>query len=127
MQIIGTLSLTHHVKDWLVNSSHPRVLHVFDRVCNLINEDGDVLSIVAPQIGNGPFNVVIENDILFSKYVKIDSVISISGDQVTLGDLVLETANAQFWDASPDWEKLHRDRDHIADQLAKIPIPDSRL
>lgn len=127
MQLIGTLSLTQHVKDWLGNSSHPRILHVFDRACNLINEHGEVLSIVTPQIGIGPFNLVLEKDVLFLGYFNIESQISISADRLTFGELVIDTSNAELWNPCPDWERLHGNRAHIVHQLTKFPIPDTPL
>ena len=59
MQFINVLSVAPDVNNWLANSRLPRILYVFDRACNLINEPREVLSIVTPQIGNGPFNLVM--------------------------------------------------------------------
>ncbi len=71
MQRINAVSLTHNAKDWLTNSHYLRILHIFDNVCNLINERGEILSVVTPQIGNGPFNLVLEKDVLFSGYLRL--------------------------------------------------------
>jgi hypothetical protein len=49
------LSLAPAVNTWLKDSRHPRILHIFDSACNLINESREVLSIVTPQIGRGNF------------------------------------------------------------------------
>jgi len=59
MQLINALSIAPDVNSWLANSRQLRILHIFDRACNLINERRKVLSIVTQQIGNGPFNLVI--------------------------------------------------------------------
>lgn len=56
---VTALSLAPTVNDWRADSRQPRILHVFDHASNLINERGEVLSVVTPQIGNGPFNLVI--------------------------------------------------------------------
>ena len=85
MQSIKVLSLTSHVDDWLETTGHPRILHIFDRACNLINERREVLSIVTLQIGQGPFNLVLEDDICFTVHLKVESSISISPDQLHLG------------------------------------------
>src|SRR6478672_3669961 len=123
MQLIGTLSLTQHVKDWLANSNYPRILHVFDRVCNLINERNEVLSIVTHQIGHGPFSLVLESDALFSKALHVEAPVSISSNQLIVGDFLIDTAHADLWNPRPDWERLHGDRDHIAGQLNNILVP----
>src|SRR5215213_3923436 len=106
MQSINTLSFTPDVNNWLANTRHPRILHIFDRTCNLINERMEILSMVTPQIGNGPFNLVLEGDILLSEYLTIESSISILGDPLTLGDLFVKIADAKGWAPRPDWEVL---------------------
>jgi hypothetical protein len=37
----NALSLTAYVKAWLADAHDPRILHIFDRACNLINERGE--------------------------------------------------------------------------------------
>src|SRR6266536_640124 len=122
MQTIRALFLTHRVIDWLGSSNYPRILHVFDRGCNLTNEQNEVLSIVTSQIGRGPFNLVVQNEVLFSNDLNVNSPISISGNQLTLGNLIIDIADAQLWNPRPDWERLHAKRDHIIEQLESLPI-----
>lgn len=109
----NALSLTPAVNGWLANSHHPRVLHVFDRACNLINERGEVVSIVTPQIGNGPFNLVVETDFLFVEHLSIKLAVSVSSNHLALGNLNIFTAKATLWNPRPDWETLHSERDNI--------------
>ena len=118
--IINALSLAPDVNDWLANSRHPRILHVFDHACNLINERREVLSIVTPQIGNGPFNLVIEDDILFSDHLNLESPVSVFPNQLNLGDLTIHTEDAKLWSPRPDWETLHARRDDILSQLMSL-------
>jgi len=122
MQIINSLFLTTAVNEWLATSQQPRILHVFDHTCNLINEDRDVLSIVTPQIGNGPFNLVIEDDVLFSEQLSLQSQISNSPNHLSLGNLNINIEGAKLWSPRPDWEKLHARKDDILNQLTKLPI-----
>src|SRR5215207_5611185 len=123
MQSTSAYSITHNVRDWLANSHQPRVLHVFDRACNLINERRDILSIVTPQIGNGPFNLVLQEDICFSDSLRLESRVSVSPDQLHLGNLTIQTADAKPWSPRPDWERLHIRRDDIRDQMMSWLIP----
>ncbi|MBM3182056.1 MAG: DUF2877 domain-containing protein [Chloroflexi bacterium] len=113
MQSIKALSITPDARKWLTNSRHPHILHIFDHACNLINERKEVLSIVTREIGNGPFNLVIDVDIFFSEHLDLKSPISNSHSQLTLGDLTIHTVNAKLWSPRPDWEALHAKRDHI--------------
>lgn len=121
MQLLNVLSLTPHVNDWLASSRQPRVLHLFDHACNLINEDREILSIVIPTIGNGPFNLVVEDEICFSEYLSLESEVSTSPAQLHLGDLTVHTANAKIWNPCPDWEKLRARKDDIRHQLTQLP------
>jgi len=122
MQRINPLSLTHNAIDWLANSDHPRILHIFDNVCNLINERSEILSIVTPQIGNGPFNLVLEKDVLFSGYLSPESQILIFPTQLQLGDLTILTVTANLWSPIPDWETLHAKRPEILNQIISLPV-----
>jgi hypothetical protein len=120
---IKALSLTQDVKDWLANSRHPRVLHVFGEACNLINERSEVMSIVHAQVGNGPFNLVVENIVLFSEHLHSQSPISIPGNQLTLGGLILNMDRAKLWNPRPDWEMLHAKRDEIVGRFVSLHMP----
>src|SRR5688572_23940764 len=121
-QSIHALSLAPDVNNWLTNSRHSRVLHIFDRACNLINERGEVLSIVTPQIGNGPFNLVIESNIPFAAHLNLQSPVSISLSQLTLDHITIHTADARLWNPQPDWQKLHARKDDIRYQLSQLLI-----
>src|SRR5690349_18889945 len=122
IQRINAVSLTDNGKNWLANSDHPRILHIFDDACNLINERSEILSIVAPQIGNGPFNLVLEKAVLFPKYLSLDSQIRIFLTQLKLGDLTIQTGDANLWSPLPDWETLHAKRVAILSKLASLPV-----
>ncbi len=117
MQSINALSLAPAARDWLANSRHPRILHIFDHACNLINERRETLSLVTRQIGNGPFNLVIEDDVLFSDCLNARLPISIRANQLHLGDLTVNTFNAKLWPSRPDWKRLHAKRDLIFGRL----------
>ena len=122
MQTTKALSLTRNVNDWLANSSQPCVLHVFDGACNLLNERKEVLSIVTQGIGNGPFNLVVEDGFLFSEQLILESPVSASSAQLILGHLSVNTAQAKLWDPQPDWKQLHGRRSDILHQLASFPV-----
>ena len=123
MQFINALSLTPEVNYWLANTRHPRILHVFDRACNLLNERREVLSVVTPQIGNGPFNLVLEEEILLSEHLTIESSVFIPGDQLRLGNLIISPADARLWSPSPDWEMLHAKKAKFLNQITSLTVP----
>lgn len=123
MRPINSLSLAPDVNVWLANTHHPRVMHVFNHVCNLINERREVLSLVIPQIGNGPFNLVIGDDVLFSETLTARSPISVRANQLDLGDLNISTDKAKLWSPRPDWEMLHARSDQILNRIMSLRAP----
>jgi len=127
MTRINAVSLTYDVKDWMTNSSQPRILHVFDSACNLINERRKILSIVSPQIGNGPFNLVIEDDLLFSGHLRLESPVSVSIAQLILGNLTVSTGDATIWNPRPDWEVLYTKKTEIINQIASSSFVNHKL
>jgi len=122
MQNINALSLTSAVNDWLTNSHHPRILHIFDGACNLINEHREVLSIVTPQIGDGPFNMVIGEDICFAEHLSLQSPVSFSATQLHLGSLTICTEDVKLWNPCPDWKTLHNQKENILSTLTQLPF-----
>jgi len=126
MRTAQAVSRTPAVDHWLSNSSHPRVLHIFEHACNLINEHRQVLSIVGPAIGNGPFNLVIEENISFNQYLSPESSITLQAKEVFSGNLKIDLLNSQPWDPRPNWEVLHDKRADIIQRLAEAAIPDHR-
>lgn len=126
MRPINALTSVSTVNEWLANSRYPRILHVFDHACNLINERREVFSIVTPQIGNGPFNLVVEGGVLFSEHLNIESQISILENQIILGNLTIKVGNPKLWNPRPNWRMLHIKRDDIVNHLMKQSILDLR-
>ena len=114
MQSISAVSLTSNVNAWLANSRQPRVLHVFEHACNLINEHKDVLSVVSQGIGDGPFNLVVEDNVVFLDHLRLEFPIFNSLNLLKIGELTINTQNARLWAPRPNWENLHRRRDDIS-------------
>lgn len=121
MQVVHAKSLTDQVKSWLAASQQVRVLHVFEDVCNLINEEGEVLSVVAQKIGDGPFNLVVEGDILFSDHLNAESKISIQSNRLTLENLDIKIDQAELWSPHPNWAILYAKRNNILNQVTSLP------
>lgn len=119
---IKALSYTQVVYDWLEHTRHPRILHIFDAVCNLISERKEILSVVTSRIGDGPFNLVIGNGVLFSEQFNIETAISIHDNQLQIGVLAIDISNANLWNPHPGWKRLHGKRDEILNRLSSIEI-----
>lgn len=104
--IFYALTIAPFVQTWLQNSSAVSVLHVFERVCNLVNERREVVSLVATEVGAGPFNVVVGLKRPFLQDVTVETAVSIEGSCVQLGGLAIETAQATLWNPQPAWHKI---------------------
>lgn len=122
MRPINAISVTSDVYRWLTYSSRPRVLHIFDHTCNLINERGEVLSIVTSRIGNGPFNVLVDTNILFSKDIYVESQVTVLDSQLRVGNLIVNITGAELWNSCPDWVQLYRSREIILNQLQSLDL-----
>ena len=54
-------SFSRPVREWLEGGPGAvHVLAVFERACDLVTSDGEVIALVSPQIGDGPLNVVLD-------------------------------------------------------------------
>src|SRR5512146_119589 len=88
---------------WLAHTRIARCLHSFDRLCNLINERGEILSVVAPEIGNGPFNMVVADPVpSFIRDGDAMAPITITGGWLVCAGVTIDFRNAKLWSPKPD-------------------------
>lgn len=81
------------------------MLHIFRSVCNLIDDEGAVLSIVRREVGNGPFSALVE-EADFGHLVEADSQVRIEGSNLRIGSLALDFADVSEWNPSLAWGRL---------------------
>lgn len=98
--------ITPRVQEWLRNGRSARILHLFDEVCNLVNDQNEVLSLVSPQVGPGPFTMVLNSD--FTAGLALDQPISVDNTRqtLTIGSLVVDFGATAVWQPKPDWQQL---------------------
>jgi hypothetical protein len=87
-----------------------RVLASFERACDLITQRGTVVAFVHPQIGNGPFNVVLGSECSLKNW---SCGVVLTGDGKVLrirlneGDsAIIHFGEAVCWNPRPDWVLL---------------------
>ena len=97
-------SLTPAVRAWLRQTRHARILHIFGRVVNLI-AGNDVLSLVTPEIGNGPFNVVLPS-YDFTQQLTLSDPVGVSPNAIRIGDFAIDLSCATTWQPYPNWHHL---------------------
>jgi hypothetical protein len=102
---LNPLSISPKAKYWLKNTHQARVLHSFQDALNLINEHHQVLSLVTPRIGNGPFSVVV-TEVDFSRFTNAQTIIEISEQTLWIGSVQCSTLQTPLWTPQPDWGEL---------------------
>jgi hypothetical protein len=111
-------------------------LAVFERACDLVSveEQGSpqpgpplwgerrrrVIGLVAPEIGDGPLNVVLDEDGWDFTAVEPGTPARIDGGELRVGGLQVDLRRAEVWEPRPDWKALRERRDAIAHRLPAL-------
>jgi hypothetical protein len=122
--LIHAISASPRALNWLAQTERARIHNLFENSINLFNDGQDVLSIVVPGVGNGPFNVVIDAARIPSQ-IEISDQITIGEIKLIIGEVVIDLAQVNTWDPVPDWKAVG-DYD-LADLVQKIEYRLSRL
>jgi hypothetical protein len=108
------LSISRPVRERLgAGRFDAQVLAVFDRACNLVTPDGDVLALVIPQVGDGPLNVVVNGTPGLFAAVGHGATARLAGDRLQVDGLWIDLEGAAVWEPRPDWETLRARRTAI--------------
>jgi hypothetical protein len=93
---------------WLRAGRRARILHLLAGVCNLVNDRDEVISLVSPCIGPGPFTIVLDED--FHLDIDTTQLVTIGdgGQTLFLGSLAVDTGHAIMWQPIPDWTRLQK-------------------
>jgi hypothetical protein len=111
---------------WLKNGSHARVLYIFDEACNLIDGDSEVLALVLPRIGDGPFSIVLP-PVHFPTLISSTSTISRTEDCLRVGRLAIELRSARVWNPRPDWDQLRASKNRLEAALQDVLASMTRM
>jgi hypothetical protein len=99
--------LTPRAREWVGETCRADVLHVFERSCNLINEQGEILSLVTSELDAGPFTIVVNNSAApFDNWVMASTPVEMKADELVLGERLISLRIAVVWDPRPPWEHL---------------------
>jgi hypothetical protein len=104
---------------WLRDPKPARVLHVFKDACNLVAEDGEVLSLVMPTIGEGPFNIIL-GPLQFSDHISAESAVSFDNGKIRIGALEIALTPAQVWEPRFDWKSFRDKQDSLSLSAAAL-------
>jgi hypothetical protein len=99
------------------DQSNACVLAVFERACDLVTHDGDVIALVSPQIGDGPLNVVVDGAADLFARVHTGAPVRLEEERLWVGGLAIDLKGAAGWEPRPDWITLRERRAAIASCL----------
>ena len=107
-QRVTALSIAPAAREWLRHTTGARVLHVFDRACNVVNAAGEIVSLVSPELREGPFAVVVALEAPFVDRIDADACVAVRDTMLGVGDLRIDTSTAREWNPRPHWEDARR-------------------
>jgi hypothetical protein len=87
------------------------VLSVHGVVCNLIDDERDVITLMAPPVPYGPFSITLDasfDGLAVGDPTQADAV------RLIVGDLAVDLDAAFIWEPRPDWSRLWVGREAIA-------------
>ena len=118
---LSARSVSGQVREWLGQGpSAGRVLSVHKRVCNTVADCGAVIALVAPEIGDGPLNVVLGDwpgnlsGLLAGMPVAYDS------HRLELYSTAIDLAAARTWEPCPHWGELRKRSTEIGAGLKRL-------
>lgn len=103
-------------KSWLATTKNARVVGSFNRAFNLVNENGDFLSVLAPDTGNAPFAILLADapDRLQDSVGK-DAIVSIRKNSLVVNNLTIDFSQSSLWHPRPDWDAMKAGKAMIVD------------
>jgi hypothetical protein len=118
---LRALALAPAALAWLRTARSPRVLHVFDRACNLVDEAGEVLSVVTHERGMTPFGLMLETSAAppFAG-LTVESTVLVQPEWLEVGHLHFPWADAASWQPRPDWPAVRAAHPQALNELAAL-------
>jgi hypothetical protein len=111
---------TQSTRAWRRRAVAPRVMHVFERAANLVDDRAGVLSLVGHPAGAGPFTIVLSparpDDgarIRFDDWLDQDSPVRVEAGDITAGRLHILGGGGEVWDAALPWQTLRAQEDRV--------------
>ena len=93
------------------------VLAAFDHACDLVTPAGDVIAVVALQIGDGPLNIVVDGKSGDFALLQPGTAARLKEANLQIGTIQINLAGATVWEPRPDWNALRARRASIERNL----------
>jgi hypothetical protein len=110
-------------RDWLASSAPARPYHIFEKVCNLINTEGEVLTLMLPPAEMNP--LALELDCVneqgdLTQAIFPDSMIYLEGDSLRVGEVTIQLRSQTVWDPVPRWDSARQNRQNVEKTLGEV-------
>jgi len=95
--------------EWLASAAEPRIHSLYRQSINLINSDQRLLSVVQPELGAGPFAIVLARpDPSFDGFhvLDLESPIIVNDRRLEIGTIQVDGTRAKKWQPRPDWKRF---------------------
>ena len=98
MSVYPALSLSTALT-WLLNAPNVacHVLSVHERACNLVTSEGDIVALVHPDLGNGPFHVLVNLPLPFTQHMPSDGKAHVVAGVLHLGSARVDLREVALW------------------------------
>ena len=104
MICIAARTITPAARQWLARTKHARLLNIFEHSCNLVNQNGAIMTMATRFIPLTPFALQIESVDFHG--LKVADGVRVVGSELYLGQWRIQTANARVWNPVPDWASV---------------------
>ena len=105
---ISAVWFTSRVQKWLQKPTAVAHLQLFDHVINLVDTNGEIISIVQPAVGVGPFSLMVACKRPFPSFISSRAHIQKTAHTLTIGEWQIDWRPAQLWQARPPWAQLRQ-------------------
>jgi hypothetical protein len=101
---ISAVAIAPAARRWLDRASQARLLGAFGSACNLVNQDGDVLSLLADSLPMTPLALCLPAPCAEPfAHLSDDSRVTVTKRELMVANLRIATEGARLWHAAPGW------------------------
>jgi hypothetical protein len=94
-----------------------RAFGVHRVACNLIDEHGYVITLLAPRVRQGPFSILVNTSF---EDIAIGDGVHADEDRLQVGQMSIELQGASVWEPRPDWSQLRKARRQVEHAFAAL-------
>lgn len=109
--------------EWLRGAPNSgSVLAVFRRVCLIQAGNKRLLALVAPDVGDGPLSIVLEQAPKDWSGLQPGAPVRVGQDRVWCGELEVVLERATIWEPRPDWQYLRANARLLLERLEHLAV-----